>query len=80
MDEKLTIKQCNRIIANHESGKQLTGVALYRQLAATMRENERLRKALFTIEGLADGEIKDIALAALQPQQSSAKARWKVPE
>ena len=42
------------------------GYWLIKILYDVMRENERLRKALYDIESLADGEIEDIALAALQ--------------
>lgn len=42
----LTIEQLQRIIANHESGVQLTGVAVYRQLLATMQREAKLREAL----------------------------------
>ena len=47
----LTIEQLQRIIANHESGVQLTSVAMYRQLLATMQREAKLREAL---EHLAD--------------------------
>ena len=42
----LTIEQLQRIIANHESDVQLTGVAMYRQLLATMQREAKLREAL----------------------------------
>lgn len=42
--DKLTTEECERIIANHNSGVQLASVALYQQLLDTMRENERLQK------------------------------------
>jgi hypothetical protein len=44
--DDLTIEQLERIIANHESGVQPTGVNVYRQLLATMRREERLRAAI----------------------------------
>lgn len=46
MSDDLTIEQLERIIANHESGVQLTGVAVYRQLLAIMQREERLEQAL----------------------------------
>lgn len=42
----LTIEQLERIIANHESGAQLTGVGVYRQLLATMQREALLRQTL----------------------------------
>lgn len=62
---KLTVEQCERIIANHKSGVQMTSVALYQQLADTMRENERLRKALWYISvgSMPDGDEVPVSVA-----------------
>ena len=49
-DEELSLEQIQRIIANHESGVQLTGVHLYRQLAAVTRERDALAHELREIQ------------------------------
>ena len=48
MSDDLTLEQIDRIIANHESGVQLTGVTVYRQLAGVMRERDALWDAAIT--------------------------------
>jgi hypothetical protein len=42
----LTTEQLERLIANRETGAQLTSVTVYRQLLAAMQENERLKLEL----------------------------------
>lgn len=42
----LTLNQIDRIIANNDSGVQLTGVNVYRQLASVTRERDALKAAL----------------------------------
>lgn len=46
MDKLMSIEECDRVIANHKSGVQLTQVSLYQQLADCMRDNERMYDAL----------------------------------